>query len=143
MALKIIDYNSKEYQQMLALRNDVLRKPLGLQLESADTDADQNNILIGAFDDEKLLGCCMLVKENNEIVFLRQMAVINDVQGKGIGQSLVNFAENLARDIGYKEMKMYARKSVLPFYEKQGYQKIGSEFIKSTIPHITMKKKLV
>ena len=30
MALKIIDHGSKEYKQMVNLRNEILRKPLGL-----------------------------------------------------------------------------------------------------------------
>ena len=31
MALKIIDHGTPEYQQMVKLREDILRKPLGLQ----------------------------------------------------------------------------------------------------------------
>ena len=30
MALKIIDHGSEEYRQMVKLRDDILRKPLGL-----------------------------------------------------------------------------------------------------------------
>jgi len=141
MPLKIIDHGSSEYQLMIDLRNEILRTPLGFKLEQEDIDSDRSNILIGAFEDEKLLGCCMLVEENG-IVLLRQMAVKNDLQGKGIGRALMNFAENIARDIGYREMNMYARKSVAGFYEKLGYNCIGNEFVKLTIPHVIMKKKL-
>ena len=44
----------------------------------------------------------MLVEEHPDTVRLRQMAVLNDLQGKGIGRALMNFAENIARDRGYK-----------------------------------------
>ena len=30
MALKIIDHGTNEYQQMVKMREDILRKPLGL-----------------------------------------------------------------------------------------------------------------
>lgn len=65
MALQIIDYASQEYRQMLDLRNHILRAPLGLSLTEEDIEQDKNNILIGAFEDEKMLGCCMLVREGD------------------------------------------------------------------------------
>ncbi|MBO9618236.1 MAG: GNAT family N-acetyltransferase [Niabella sp.] len=140
MALKIIDHGSKEYRQMVDLRNEILRKPLGLVLTEEDLNADKNNVLIGAFEDEKMLGCCMLVKQSAQIVLLRQMAVLNDLQGKGIGRALMLFAENIARDMGYREISMQARKNALGFYEKMGYQEASNEFTNLTIPHIVMKK---
>lgn len=139
MPLSIIDYGTVQYQQMIDLRNEILRVPLGMLLTEEDVSADKENILIGAFEDEKMLGCCMLVKEPG-IILLRQMAVKNDLQGKGIGRALMNFAETIARDIGYKEIAMYARVNAIGFYEKLGYKAQGDEFIKLTIPHVIMKK---
>ena len=141
MPLKIIDYGSDEYRQMLRLRYEILRAPLGLQLENDDVFYDRENVLIGAFEDEKLLACCMLQRDESQIL-LRQMAVKNDLQGKGIGRALMNFAENIARDMGYREISMYARKSVTGFYEKQGYKSSSDEFIRLTIPHLMMKKNI-
>lgn len=126
---------------MLDLRNHILRAPLGLSLTEEDIEQDKNNILIGAFEDEKMLGCCMLVREG-DLLLLRQMAVLNDLQGKGIGRALLHFAEAITRDIGYRELNMYARKSVSGFYIRMGYTQIGEEFIKVTIPHVMMKKRL-
>ncbi len=140
MALRIIDYGSNEYWQMLALRSEILRKPLGLTFSSQEIGDEKENLFIGAFEDEQLLGCCMLVKENDGSVKLRQMAVLNDLQGKGIGRALMGFAENLARDHGYKKLTMHARKNVVGFYEKMGYQVCSPEFIEITIPHFTMEK---
>ena len=100
MALKIIDYGSPEYMQMIKLRDTVLRKPLGLSLSPEELEKEKENMLIGAFEEETMLGCCMLVEEHPDVVRLRQMAVLKDLQGKGIGRALMNFAENLARDRG-------------------------------------------
>jgi|SRR5688572_31416816 len=142
MALKILDHGSNEYQQMIKLRDDLLRKPLGLSFSEQELEKEKDNMLIAAFEDEKMLGCCMLVEENPNTVRLRQMAVLNDLQGKGIGRALMGFAENLARDRGYKIMSMHARKNTLPFFEKMGYQIASDEFIEITIPHFIMEKKL-
>jgi predicted GNAT family N-acyltransferase len=142
MALKIIDYGSAQYQQMIKLRDDILRKPLGLYFTKEELEREKDYLLIGAYEDDKMLACCMLVEENSKTVRLRQMAVLNDLQGKGIGKALMIFAENLARDRGYKKITMHARKIATGFYEKMGYVKVGHEFQEITIPHYLMEKKL-
>lgn len=142
MALKIIDYGTAEYQQMIKLRDDILRRPLGLTFSPDELDKEKQNLHIAAYEDEQMLGCCMLVEEEPQTVRLRQMAVINDLQGKGIGRALMQFAENLARDRGYRRITMHARKHALGFYEKMGYKKIGKEFHEITIPHYVMEKEL-
>jgi len=143
MALKIIAHGTKEYQLMIKLRDDILRRPLGLAFSDDELAHEKNNLLIGAFEDGNILGCCMLVEENHEMVKLRQMAVLNALQGKGIGRALMQFAENLARDHGYKVITMHARKNAIGFYEKMGYKVKGHEFQEVSIPHFEMEKQLI
>lgn len=142
MPLKIIDHGSREYQQMVQLRNDILRKPLKLTLTPEELEKEKDEILIGAFEEEKMLGCCMLIIVDPGTVRLRQMAVLNNLQGKGIGRALMQFAENIARDRGFKKIIMHARKSAAGFYEKLGYQVCSEEFEEVTLPHYEMEKKL-
>ncbi len=142
MALKILDHGSPEYRQMVKLRDDILRKPLGLGFTPEELEKEKENMLIAAFEDEDMLGCCMLVEENGSTVRLRQMAVLNDLQGKGIGRALMGFAENLARDRGYRTLSMHARKNTIGFYEKMGYKVASEEFTEITIPHYIMEKRL-
>jgi ribosomal protein S18 acetylase RimI-like enzyme len=142
MALKIIDHGSREYQQMVHLRNEILRRPLGLQFTPEELEKEKEEILIGAFEEEKMLGCCMLIMESPNSVRLRQMAVLNNLQGKGIGRALMQFAENIARDRGFQKITMHARKTAVGFYEKLGYRITGQEFEEVTIPHYIMEKML-
>jgi len=143
MALKIIDHGSKEYKQMVDLRYDILRKPLGLSFTSEELEREKGDILIGAFDDERILACCLLTKMDVATCKLRQMAVQNSQQGKGIGATMMNFAENVARDRGYRVLAMHARKTAAGFYEKLGYKVSSDEFEEVTIPHYVMQKKLI
>lgn len=143
MALKLIDHGSPEYQQMVQLRMDILRKPLGLTLTQEELEKEKDEILIAAFEEEKMLGCCMLIKTDPETVRLRQMAVLNNLQGKGVGRALTQFAENIARDRGFRRMMMHARKSAIGFYEKLGYHVVGSDFMEVTLPHVVMQKELL
>lgn len=142
MALKIIDHNSKEYKQMIELRRQILRKPLGLEFSEEELAKEKDDMLIGAFEDDQMLGCCLLTEVAADKVRLRQMAVIPGLQGKGIGRVLMQFAENLARDRCYKKITMHARKSAVGFYEKLGYEVTGEEFEEVTIPHYVMEKNL-
>jgi len=142
MPIKQIDHGSKEYRQMVELRNEILRKPLGLSFKKEELTREKDDILIGAFEEDKMLGCCLLTKVDKDNVRLRQMAVQNNLQGKGIGAAMLNYAENVARDAGYKNMLMHARKTAVGFYEKLDYKVTGDEFEEITIPHVIMEKKL-
>jgi predicted GNAT family N-acyltransferase len=142
MAVKIIDHGTKQYKQMVDLRYQILRRPLGLSFTQEELELEKDNIHIGCFDDERLEGCCMLVTIDKSTMQLRQMAVISGLQGKGIGKVLMQFAENISRDLGYKKLIMHARKTAIGFYEKLGYTKVGDEFLEVTIPHFAMQKEL-
>lgn len=142
MALKQIDHGTKEYLQMVKLRNEILRQPLGLAFTPDELDKEKEDILIGAFDDDDMLACCVLSQADNKCLRLRQMAVRNNLQGKGIGASMMNFAEILTRDKGYQKLIMHARETAVGFYEKLGYKVVGDKFTEVTIPHYVMEKKL-
>jgi predicted GNAT family N-acyltransferase len=143
MGLKQIYHGTKEYKQMVQLRKEILRQPLGLSFTEEELENEKNEILIAAFDEDEILGCCVLCKVDENIIRLRQMAVVDYVQGKGIGASIMTFAENIAIDKGYKSMIMHARNNAIGFYEKFGYKIKGNEFEEVNIPHHVMEKELV
>jgi N-acetylglutamate synthase-like GNAT family acetyltransferase len=142
MAIRIIDYGTKEYQQMLDLRYHILRKPLGLEFVQEELEKEIEDILICCMEDDKLEGCCQLTDLGDKTVRLRQMAVLSGLQGKGIGRVLMQFAENIARDRGFKKLVMHSRKTAVGFYEKLGYRINGKEFTEVTLPHFEMEKDL-
>lgn len=127
---------------MVNLRIEILRKPLGLSFDPKDLEKEKEDVLMGAFEDDRILGCCLLTRMDQHTMRLRQMAVPNSMQGKGIGRALMIFAENIARDLGYRKLCMHARVTALGFYEKLGYTTNGEEFIEVTIPHYIMEKAL-
>jgi GNAT superfamily N-acetyltransferase len=142
MPLKIIDHNSAEYKEMVKMRMQILRKPLGLSFSEEELDREKNDLLMGAFEEDELLGCCLLTQEGSGVVRLRQMAVQQGLQGKGVGRALMIYAENLARDRGFKKLTMHARDSAIGFYEKLGYKVVGEPFVEVNLPHHQMEKTL-
>ncbi len=142
MGLKQIDYGTKEYQQLLELRYTILREPLGLGFNEAELQKEKDYLHIAAFEDDELLGGCMLIQVANDTLQLRQMAVKDNLQRKGVGASIIGFAETLSKDKGYKKIMMHARDSAIGFYEKFGYVSKGDAFIEVNVPHHIMEKNI-
>jgi ribosomal protein S18 acetylase RimI-like enzyme len=70
------------------------------------------------------------------------MAVKANLQRKGIGESIMSFAENIGRDKGYRRIIMHARDTAIGFYEKFGYKVKGDQFIEVNLPHHMMEKNI-
>ena len=140
--IKIIEHNSDDYNQMVNLRNEVLRKPLGLHFTEEYLENEKGTKLIGLFKNQLLIGCCLLRSISTDVIQLQQMAVDPDLQKHGIGTKLIEFAENEARKTGFSRVFLHARKTAIGFYERLGYSVMGEEFEEVSIPHFMMKKEL-
>ena len=141
-APRTIFYGSPEYLAMCKLRDEVLRKPIGLRLTEEETSRDINDILIACIDNGEAFACCILTGNNSDTIQLRQMAVSPAFQKKGLGKEILLFAEKIAKEKHYSILRMHARKVAKGFYEKSGYVVIGAEFTEVGIPHFEMMKKL-
>lgn len=130
------------YAAVFLLREEVLRKPLGLSLYHEDTSIDDQDDILLARIDQQVIACLMLRYIDQQTVKFRQMAVAEAYRSKHIGQQLIHFAEAALTEAGYKKIQLHARMSALGFYEKLGYQAYGAEFEEVTIPHIAMQKSL-
>ena len=142
MTLRTFQVDSKEYEQMIALRLKVLLEPIGVPASYINRDKEKQDILIGAFEDDEIIGCCVLTKKDEDTLQLRQMAVATEVQGTGVGAAILQFAEETAKARGYKVLMMHARDAVLDFYKKCGYDVAGDLFFEVGIPHHKMEKHL-
>jgi N-acetylglutamate synthase-like GNAT family acetyltransferase len=138
-----IKFGSSQYQEELALRDRILRKPLGLQLSSKDTEDDANQIHVGCFFESKLVACLVLSPVSSFDLKMRQVAVDVPFQSKKIGSSLVEYSEVEAYKKGFRKIILNARLSAIQFYEKLGYKVVGEPHLEVTIPHKYMEKILV
>jgi GNAT superfamily N-acetyltransferase len=138
--IKQVSVHDELYRQVWQLREDILRQPLGLSLKDEDLGGDAADTIFAAVQQEKLIGCVMMHTIDEDYVKLRQMAVLPDAQGLGVGRMLVEAAGNWARENGFKEIVMHARITAAGFYEKLGYHVRGAEFTEVNIPHIVMYK---
>lgn len=143
LTFRNVAFASDDYQKMVALRNAVLRVPLGRVLKPEELARDEHYTHLAAFDqDEEAVGTVLLSSENATQVRTRQVAVRSDMQGKGVGAKLMAYAEAEAVGRGFSEVVLHARNTAVRFYESIGYVAEGDYFEEAGIPHIFMRKKL-
>ncbi len=134
------DTQSPYYQDMLALRHLVLRKPLGLNLYQQDLANEVNYWHFGVLQNGRLVACVMIVPQNNTQVTLKQMAVSPDAQGNGLGQKLIRHVERDLISNGISLIELAARDTAIGFYQQLGYRCIGEPFVDVTLTHQLMTK---
>lgn len=138
----LLEHNGPEQLESIALRDKVLRKPIGHKFSEVDLISEKTEHHIGAMLEGDVVGILLLRHLNDDEVKMRQVAVDFDLQGKGIGKKMVDFSEDLARSLGYKLMSLHARDIAIPFYEALNYSKVGEAFTEVGITHYRMEKAL-
>lgn len=146
MELKEIQHSSPEYARAVQLRREVLRWPLGLEYtdEQLASEANERHFVgeCGMSGQLEYLCSACLAHEEEGVARIRQVAVREDCQGKGLGSELMAFVEAEARKEGYAEVILCSRHYAIPFYEKIGYRCVSDWFEEVGMPHRSMKKSL-
>lgn len=138
-----IEFATPEYDEAVALRYAVLRKPLGLEFTPEQLGAEWSDIHLAACEASgKMVGILLLTPLNDQEIKMRQVAVAPEQQGKGVGAAMVLESETLAKSLNFKKMTLHARETAVPFYLRLGYQSVGARFEEVGIPHFKMEKVL-
>ncbi|HJW08141.1 MAG TPA: GNAT family N-acetyltransferase [Holophagaceae bacterium] len=142
LRLAWIEHGSADYAAEVALRDEVLRKPLGLSFTPEQLAAESDSRHLLAWDGDALVGCLLLTPRGNGIIQMRQVAVSPTRQGGGVGRALVVEAERRAAELGCTRMMLHARDTAVAFYLRLGYHAGGEPFVEVGIPHREMEKEL-
>lgn len=155
-----VEYRFKEftsediqYQHALKLRDDVLRKPLGLSIYNEDLSAEQSAWHFGMFSeeysDQPLAYLCILHQglspQNHHgdlHCTLKQMAVATNHQGRGLGKDLINLVLAVLKKRGICIVDLSARENAMKFYGKQGFELSSPAFNQLGLKHFRMSKQL-
>lgn len=139
-----IGYDSPAYRAGLALRDRVMRQPLGLSIYDEDFSFEKDCVLLAAFDEDGSLTGFGSMTNAGPVRRIEYLCVDPDFQGEGIGRRLLARLEALARDAGAETVQLDARVSAQAFYENMGYHTAGEVFTLSyaPVPHILMEKSL-
>lgn len=136
------EFASPEYDEAVALRTEVLRKPLNMEFSPDQLAREYADFHFGLWDNEGLNATLTLTDLGEDIIKMRQVAVSFQKQGQGMGGNLVKFCEIWAANKGYARMVLHARETAVKFYLNLGYNTVGDQFEEVGIPHLKMEKRL-
>lgn len=143
MRILQVNITDEIYKQVYDLRETVLRQPIGLSLKDEDLSGDKLDTILAAEEGGNIIGCVMLhPTDKSDSIKLRQMAVYDHWQGKGIGKQLVLAAEKWVVDNKIAKIVLHARTTATGFYEGLGYVVKTGIFTEVGIPHVVMEKML-
>ncbi|MFD1258173.1 GNAT family N-acetyltransferase [Mucilaginibacter terrae] len=121
------------------LRRDVLYPHEPLYVIA--TEEDNYGIHFGCFYKDRLIGVVSLFQHVNEFQF-RKFAVAQQMQYKGVGNTLLQYIINFATLQGGKRIWCNARLSAIGFYYKAGFSSAGQTFSKNNFDYEILEKLL-
>lgn len=141
----MIDIQAVTARETFPVRHPVLRN--GRPLEDCHFSGDElgTTFHLGAFEKDKIIGVitCLMNKDVHlekiaafqlhQCYQLRGMAVLESMQGKGVGKKLLKKAEQLLKEKNIRAIWFHARIVAVPFYEKMGYKIASGVFV---IPNV-------
>jgi ribosomal protein S18 acetylase RimI-like enzyme len=141
--IRTVAHGSEIFRRVVMLREDVLRKPLGLAYRAEDLAAEHDQFHLAAFAGETPVASVILQWLPDRLAKMRQMAVDPAHQRSGLGGKLVMELEGEARRRDIHRIVLHARESALGFYLRLGYAVRDEPFTEVGLPHRRMEKVLV
>jgi GNAT superfamily N-acetyltransferase len=140
MFLIKIDFASPTFDEYIKMRYDELLEPFGLDWDEETILEEEKLEHYGLFDaDFQFLGGVQLDPAHASV---KQLVIRKAIQKKGLGSFVLKELEKIAAAKHMEQISLLAHKSVLPFYEKQGFVKEGNPKQVAGIEHQLMTKKI-
>ena len=125
----IASEDSPAYRESLKLREEHLFKRESLTRMSY-ADLDERSIHFLAYKDDRLAGFVQYDPEGNR---LRQLLVLSEFRGNGVGQELVAAVREEAMRHGQKHLFVHSWKDSSAFYAKCGFVLEGEPYLSHSI----------
>ena len=136
--------NKDEWERYLLFRWEMLRKPLGMSMDSlADSIEKESFHLMGIDEDGNVIASGRVHFNTSDEAQIRYMAVDDNFKRQGIGSEIVTELERYALSKKAVTITLNARENAISFYLSLGYSEVCPYQSDTGIPHKTMKKDLI
>ena len=136
--------NKDEWERYLLFRWEMLRKPLGMSMDSlADSIEEESFHLMGIDEDGNVIASGRVHFNTSDEAQIRYMAVDDNFKRQGIGSEIVTELERYALSKKAVTITLNARENAISFYLSLGYSEVCPYQSDTGIPHKTMKKDLI
>lgn len=140
LSFRTVPFGSPEYGEALRIREEVMRRPLGLCLSEEDLKGEETRIHIAGYAGAEQVCGCSLNMVHKRLALIAFFYVRPEYQGQGCGRGMMRFIEAYAAASGVGRLYAEARESARGFYEKCGFRKSGKAYVDTGLRHQDMKK---
>ena len=138
-----------DYQKYIGLNDDIIKIRTDVFIEEQGfkdefDEADKTCSHIVLYDNNQPIATCRYFREG-EIYHVGRVAIIKEYRGQGLGNKIMQIAENEIRGKCNGEkcvVEVSAQVRVSEFYKKLGYNKVGNIYFDEYLEHIRMVKEL-
>lgn len=127
-----------------ALRHEVLFAPFGIPRDDRWDDEGADRLHLAAFRDGRLVGYANMLLDPDSTGRVRQVSVLPELQGYGVGRALMAGIEDEARRRGIVRLSLNARTTAEGFYIRLGWRTVSDVFPfgRTGVPHVRMEKRI-
>ena len=126
---------TKDKERCFSVRREVFVNEQNISEKIEFDDTNFNATYFIANYKNKSIGTARY-RYTDQGVKLERFAVLKSFRNLGVGKKLVDYIINIVRN--EKFIYLHAQESVIEFYFKLGFKKIGSPFFEAKIPHQKM-----
>ena len=138
-----VKFGTPLFDEFTHIRHRILREPLGLTFSCKDIAVEWKDVHLVAWSLKwGVLGGLILHRLSKTEFKMRQVAVLDDFQRRGIGKKMAQFTEQWVLENGGEIISLHARKKAVSFYKKLDYELHPVQFLEVGIPHFKMHKLL-
>ena len=136
--------NKDEWERYLLFRWEMLRKPLGMSIDSLAASIEEKSFHLMGIDEEgNVIASGRVHFNTSDEAQIRYMAVDDNFKRQGIGSEIVTELEKYALSKKAVTITLNARENAISFYLSLGYSEVCPYQSDTGIPHKTMKKDLI
>ena len=122
--LKNVDLNLEDI--ILVFEKSSINRPIGNK-KRIKSMFDNSNLVISAWDEDKLVGLCRALTDFSYCCYLSDLAIDIDYQRQGIGRTMIDLVKKEISD--EVALILLSAPSAMSFYPKVGFGKIENGFI--------------
>lgn len=145
-AIDVVTHDWARFGEVLDLYYAVLYGPYGVARDFEwYHPAHGSEFAVALGDEGGLLGSARILPSAGDAERqVRQVVVVPEAQGAGIGRALMDAIERIAAEEDARELWLNARHTAYGFYEALGWEYDSNEFVSELtgVPHRRMHKRL-
>lgn len=94
------------------------------EFEALKRGIENSLYIVSAYQGEELIGMIRLVGDGETIIYIQDILVLQDYQGKGIGRKLLKIVFDKYKDVRQKVLLTDAKEKNIKFYKNNGMKDI-------------------